>query len=354
MVTVKISDINKVNAKGRTYYYFGRGRNAVRLPDDPDSIEFLEKVAELRREIGRPAKETLQTLANDYSRSPEFEALKPDTQQINLHILRKLTKSTLASMPVKAVNDPKSRKHFIAWRNSMRSTPRTADMAIAVIRRLFSWAIDQGAMTHNPVLAVGKIHRSDRSDILWTENDIELTRLRFPKQLLDPVMLALWTGQRRGDLVSLRWSDVDGDYIRLTQQKTNAKVQIYICASLREILDGIERQGPMILTNSRGVPWTPHGLTSSIGKAVTRFKLSQGIRLHDLRETFEQRCREAGCTESEIYSVTGRAMEGSARSYFKRTDSLSMAAMQKLEARFGNTFCKTLAKLPERKRRQNG
>jgi hypothetical protein len=45
--------------------------------------------------------------------------------------------------------------------------------------------------------------------------------LRIEKEFSDylPLLLALWTGQRQGDLLRLPWSAYDGKYIRLRQSK---------------------------------------------------------------------------------------------------------------------------------------
>jgi integrase len=51
-------------------------------------------------------------------------------------------------------------------------------------------------------------------------------------------LLALWTGQRQGDLLRLPWSAYDGKYIRLRQSKTGRRVTIaptsqQKCSSIR-------------------------------------------------------------------------------------------------------------------------
>ena len=38
------------------------------------------------------------------------------------------------------------------------------------------------------------------------------------------MMLALWTGQRQGDLLRLPWSAYDGNHIRLRQSKTGRRI----------------------------------------------------------------------------------------------------------------------------------
>jgi integrase len=61
------------------------------------------------------------------------------------------------------------------------------------------------------------------------------------------MILALWTGQRQGDLLRLPWSAYDGQTIRLKQSKTGAKVTIPVGAPLKAALDATKKRGPLIL-----------------------------------------------------------------------------------------------------------
>jgi integrase len=49
---------------------------------------------------------------------------------------------------------------------------------------------------------------------------------RAPTHLHLRLLLALWTGQRQGDLLRLPWSAYDGTHIRLRQGKTGTRVVI--------------------------------------------------------------------------------------------------------------------------------
>jgi hypothetical protein len=51
-----------------------------------------------------------------------------------------------------------------------------------------------------------------------------------PGHLHLPLLLALWTGQRQGDLLRLPWSAYDGTHIRLKQSKTGARVLLPVGA----------------------------------------------------------------------------------------------------------------------------
>ncbi len=125
-----------------------------------------------------------------------------------------------------------------------------------------------------------------------------------PSYLRLAMLLALNTGQRQGDLLRLPWSAYDGTRIKLRQRKTGAYVSIPVADALKAALDGASRRSPIILTNSDGKPWSESGFQSAWGKATMRAEI-HGLTFHDLRGTAVVILARAGCTEVEIYSITG-------------------------------------------------
>ena len=77
---------------------------------------------------------------------------------------------------------------------------------------MFSLAIDQGLAIHNPCQKV-KRYREDneRNRYLSDEEETRLLAVLIgPRAALRPlVVLAIHTGMRRGELLSLRWVNVD-------------------------------------------------------------------------------------------------------------------------------------------------
>jgi hypothetical protein len=67
-------------------------------------------------------------------------------------------------------------------------------------------------------------------------------------------MLAVWTGQRQGDLLVLPWSAYDGQFIRLRQRKgkkgKGRRVKIPVGAPLKVMLDRTPRVATVILTTT--------------------------------------------------------------------------------------------------------
>jgi integrase len=196
--------------------------------------------------------------------------------------------------------------------------------------------LNRGLIGTNPCERGGRLYNSGRSEKIWTDDD-EATFLRSaPSHLHLPLLLALWTGQRQGDLLRLPWSAYNGSHIRLRQSKGGKRVVIPVGAPLKAALDTTAKRSTIILSNSDGAPWTSDGFRASWGKASKRAGII-GLTFHDLRGTAVTRLAIAGCTEPEIATITGHSLRD-VRSildahYLHRDPALAESAIRKLEGK---------------------
>ena len=79
-----------------------------------------------------------------------------------------------------------------------------------MLARILSFAKDRGIIAVNPCERGGRLYSADRRDRVWTEQDIAALLATTSKELQLALMLAIWTGQRQGDLLRLAWSAYDG------------------------------------------------------------------------------------------------------------------------------------------------
>jgi integrase len=187
-------------------------------------------------------------------------------------------------------------------------------------------------------------YHSDRSEKIWEEQQIAafMAVASEPMQLalVLALVLALETGQRQNDLLTLPWSAYQADeqgrlWIRLRQGKTRRRVSVPITKRLRAILDATKRSSPVILTDARGSPWPEKRFRKYWLRACRAAGIS-GLHFHDLRGTAVTRLAEAGCSHAEIAAITGHSMRSVNEildKYLARTDKLAIAAIAKLEQR---------------------
>jgi integrase len=222
------------------------------------------------------------------------------------------------------------------WRDKFSNTPRKADFAWTVLARILSFAKDRGIISVNPCERGGRLYSGNRRDKVWSEEDIGSLLSIAPKEIQLALMLAIWTGQRQGDLLRLPWSAYDGTHIRFQQSKTGRRIVMPAGAPLKALLDLTERRGPVILTNTIGRPWTADGFRSSWGKLSYRAGIGD-LTFHDLRGTAVVRLAIAGATVSQIATFTGHSLKDVEAildaHYLGRDIQLAEAAVLKLEAR---------------------
>jgi integrase len=77
---------------------------------------------------------------------------------------------------------------------------------------------------------------------------------------------------------------------------------------LKEFLERAPRRSTLILSNTRGLPWTSDGFRASWAKLCTKAKIG-GLTFHDLRGSAVVRLALAGATVPEIATFTSHSLK---------------------------------------------
>lgn len=336
---IRLRGVNRVTkrlADGRrvTYWYAWKGGPA--LKGEPGSPEFVASYNDaVRRKIQPPAG-TLATIIAGYQDSDDFRQLADRTRADYIRQIR-IIEARFATFPLAGMSDRRTRGIFKAWRDELaKRSRRQADYAWTVLALIIAWAHDRGDVDTNPCAKGGRLYSGSRADKVWSADDEALFLARAPAHMRLPLLLALWTGQRQGDLLRLPWGAYDGSNIRLRQSKTGIRVVIKVGAPLKAALDAAPRRSTLILTNTLGMPWQSNSFGVQWRKATAKAGL-QGITFNDLRGTAVTRLALAGATEAEIATITGHTLR-EVRSildahYLHRDPQLGASAIDKLEKR---------------------
>jgi integrase len=122
-------------------------------------------------------------------------------------------------------------------------------------------------------------------------------------------MLALYTGQRKGDVHKIGWKVIDADgFLTVTQSKTCKKLRIPLPPALLDKLSQLERKGFAAIDRRDG-----HPLTSSGFKRIWRRQQEKhgfkGLQFHGLRRNAVNALLEAGYSIPEVSAITGQSFE---------------------------------------------
>jgi integrase len=320
----------------KTYYWAWKGGPPLR--GEPGSPEFIASYNEAVARKVTPPRGTLFSLLHQYQASEDFRALANSTRRSYVPLIVRIEKH-FGDFPLAALTDRRTRGIFMAWRDqiAVNAGRRQADYAWTVLARVLSWSLNRGHITINPCARGGRLYRGGgRTEKVWTDVDEVAFLERAPAHLHLPLLLALWTGQRQGDLLRLPWSAYDGKHIRLRQSKTGKRVVLPVGAPLKAALDAMPKRSTIILTNSNGKPWTSDGFRASWGKACKAAGVV-GVTFHDLRGTAVTRLALAECTEAQIATITGHSLRDVCAildsHYLNRDPALAESAIRKLEKR---------------------
>ncbi|MGB9044264.1 MAG: tyrosine-type recombinase/integrase, partial [Pseudolabrys sp.] len=185
----------------------------------------------------------------------------------------------------------------------------------------------------DPTYGVRRVHKVDREHEPWPQDLIEAFMLKAKPSLRWAVRLALHTGQRRSDLVKMMWSQFDGEYIEVRQQKTDELLSIPCHRILRAELETMPRSANTILVGERGRPLTAASLSVMVSRTLRAMGVT-GYSIHGLRKNAGKALAEAGCGEREIMAILGHRTFQMVAHYTKRANQriLARSAMDKLEA----------------------
>lgn len=336
MVTVRLKSVHVIRtrlADGRRveYHYAWKGKGAPRLPGAPGSPEYVAAFEAAHRARKQPKTGTLREVICAYKASGEYTKLSAHTTRAYARYLD-MIEAKFGTLPLAALDEPKIKRHFRAWRDSMASTPRSADYAVGVLKTLLEWGVEDEYFAENHAAKVKRLHRVDRSDSIWTADDFTAFEREASKELRWAVRLAAFTGLRQSDLISLVWTHYDGSSFSLRTSKRGKEVIIPAVAGCQKLMGEIEKRHAVVLTTERGKRrWTADGLRSSFRKAC----LDAGIKrtFHDLRRTAATNLMASGIEKSQVAMIMGweeTAVEALKLKYVSRK-AVVAAVLAKLE-----------------------
>lgn len=333
MVTVRLKGVHVVRVRlksGWTAYHYA-WRGGPRLQGSPGSPEYIAGYKDAHKARKAVPDDAFKKLIMLYRASPAFTRLGAHTQRAYKKHLAAIEQKW-GDMPMTVLNHESVRTGFVDWRDSMADTPRTADMAIGVLKKLLSWG-EERVLCQNHAKPITRLHSSNKADAIWTADEVAAVLKHASKELGWAIELALHTGLRQSDLIRLAWNhEADGAFEFLTS-KRKRYVTIPITPSCRDLLTRIERRGPIILTTHRGKrPWTADGLRSSFAEACKDAAVT-GRTFHDLRRTAATNLLAAGIDSAQVGMIMGWSeddVEAMKRKYVSRK-AVVQAVVAKLE-----------------------
>lgn len=328
-------------------YTFGSGRVApsrrMTLGAVGSPWTLVQAREEARKLLGRvalgedPAKEkqdwkntlTMSELCDEYLQhgvgNKKASTIATDNGRIERHIKpllgrKKITEVNRADVK-KFLQDVANGKTAIDVRTKergraiVRGGKGAATRTVGLLGGIFTYAIDRGLISENPVRGVKRysdskgeryLNKQELSDLMTA---LELAEKAGENQFaLAVIKLLLFTGARRGEIESLKWSETDlsSGYLKLSDSKTGQKA-IPLNQRAIEILRGVPKISDSdyvfpAMSGERHYQGTP-----KVWRRIRSAANIENVRLHDLRHNFASLAVSNGASLPLIGAILGHA-----------------------------------------------
>ncbi|MBN3038478.1 MAG: site-specific integrase [Candidatus Omnitrophica bacterium] len=182
----------------------------------------------------------------------------------------------------------------------------TVNRNLAVLRSMFSRAVEWKKLTENPGKPV-KLFKLNNQRLRYLEED-EMKRLldACTGHTKPMVIVALLTGMRRGEILSLKWTDCDfkRDVIRLVKTKNNETRTIPMNSKVKSTLIRVPKRknSPYIFCTKTGKPYKD--IKTGWWTAIRKCGIID-FRFHDLRHTFASHLVMSGVDLNTVRELLG-------------------------------------------------
>ena len=220
------------------------------------------------------------------------------------------------------------------YRNHLRSKPTRSENArkpasinreMSCLHHLFDKAVEWDLIDKSPFNGGKSLILKENNKRLrfLTEDEIKRLLDNSPAHLKKVVICALNTGMRRGEILTLKWSQIRNGFIYLQKTKTNEARQIPINDDLDRLFSRIRAEQNPKGSNVIGLDKKPvkaiqcrsghvfayngepmQGLKSSFSTALTNAEIDD-FRFHDLRHTFASLVLMRGGSLKDVQELLG-------------------------------------------------
>jgi integrase len=230
----------------------------------------------------------------------EDRACKPSTMVDYRHTVGRVLVPVFGPLMLEEVTAPMIEE----WRAALTTAARTRNKQLTILNGIFRRAQKRFGLQRNPVVELERMRepRQVNLDVFSPEEVLALVRAAESEQDGAIYLTAAFTGLRRGDLIALRWRDVDfaGSVVRvrasyaagaLTSPKSGKIRSVPMAPQVAETLARLGRSA-----SDDGLVFVGEGGGYVDGSALRRrYKLAleraglRSLRFHDLRHTFGTR-----------------------------------------------------------------
>ena len=283
--------------------------------------------------LGAPG--TVHWVFQQFFLSENFAKLAEPTKRDYRWVLRmldgtKLGPMALSAFPIRTIKPRHADRVYGLLRAGGKIA--AAHYACRVSRRVWKWAGRQGFVdrTENPWTEM-ELRGLKARDQVWTTEQVDAV-IAMSVEMKRPsiglaVLIAYWFGHRQGDILSLRWDELDAK-IKETS-KTGRKVPV-VAEAYPELAKALEDErvrqksadillDRVLICEATGLPWNRWTFGHNFRQVADKAGIPKTLQFRDLRATAQTELANTGSSILEMRTHSGHATVAMAARYARPT-----------------------------------
>lgn len=179
-------------------------------------------------------------------------------------------------------------RHVAQIKQELADTPNMANRCLSFLRQVFAYAVEWQLCDSNPCIGIKRLQEAKR-DVYMTDAQFAAIKSSAMHKAIPVIMdLCYLTGQRIGDVLAIRNSDISTTAISFTQEKTGAKLAVELTTDLQACIAAARSAHPELKADST-LLYTRGGKPYSYGTIKDAFNRAkeaagvEGVTIHDIR-----------------------------------------------------------------------
>jgi integrase len=229
--------------------------------------------------------------------------------------------------------------------------PYAANRTLALVSKMFALSVRWGMRADNPCRGIERNYEGKRRRYIAADELPRLTEAlaQFKdQQAANIIRVLLLTGARRGEVLAMRWADVDvttGIWSKpgsTTKQRTDHIVPL--SAPARQLLSEIRTQqvgkrhalGEYVFPGRLGDGHRTGDSIKKVWPKLCKAAAISGLRIHDLRHSFASQLASSGASLPLIGALLGHSNPITTHRYAHLFDDPQRAAVERVGAIIDN------------------
>jgi site-specific recombinase XerD len=189
----------------------------------------------------------------------------------------------------------------------------TSSKALRYLKSFFNWAITEQYLLENPCRNIKPIKVPQKQPLYLTESELEeLLEVMDNKDLRDVVIFGCHTGLRKGEILSLQWTQINiqDRYVILDNNNgftTKSKRVRTVPLNKRafEVITERQKLNHNLVFSWNGNAFNPYYVCKQFKKCVIKAGLNPNLKFHSCRATFASWLIQRGVSIYEVSKLLG-------------------------------------------------